>query len=573
MTSGFFTGDVLRGLAARVLLFLSLALLPIGLIAIVQTRQITDQSKANAELSLLAVTERISAAEERVLQEAFGAAEALASIVRLRHHSPEECGAFLKEYKEASGLYAMVGFVEADGVMRCSSVPGETDFSDAETFQHAVAARARFADARHGDEEGKRSSTLVTTPVFEGETLIGLMMISVPVATFDEIDEPDLPLKPLALLTFNKFGKVLTSEKAFEEVREEVPADVSLAAFSGKRTSVFRSINKMGEYRAYAVLPLVPDAVYAMSVWPSDTPFLRSNISSRLSALLPIIMWVASLIVAFMALNRLAITHIRKLGRQMRRFAFNRTLPRDTLSPSVPAELVEMERAFIDMAESIMRDEAQQEDSLREKNILLKEVHHRVKNNLQLISSIMNMQIRQAGSDDSRAVLQRLQERILSLATVHESLYQNDSRVRVDASRLLHDTVNQLLKVGLQPDSNIKVTQHYDSVTLDPDDAAPLTLLVSEAVTNALKYVSAEDGAHASITVNLRYDGEGHANLTVENTATSKQVASGTGLGSKLITAFTRQLNGQDRVSHENGIYRFEITFPVPEKAKPVIDF
>jgi two-component sensor histidine kinase len=287
----------------------------------------------------------------------------------------------------------------------------------------------------------------------------------------------------------------------------------------------------------------------------------------------PIAMWVASLIVAFLALDRLAIKHIRKLGRQMRRFALNRTMPRVTLAPSVPTELVEMESAFLDMAESILRDEATQEDRMRQKNILLKEVHHRVKNNLQLISSIMNMQIRQANTAESKFALQRLQERLLSLATVHENLYKDDNLTRVDASTLMREIVTQLLTVGLAAGTNVEVKQHYDQISLDPDDAAPLTLLTTEAVTNALKYVAQPTSEKPFISISLIQDAPERATLRVENTVGSDPDVSSTGLGARLITAFARQLNGQVEASEVDGIYHMTFSFPVPLHEKPVKDY
>ena len=284
-------------------------------------------------------------------------------------------------------------------------------------------------------------------------------------------------------------------------------------------------------------------------------------------------MWAASLIVAFWALNRLAIRHIRKLGRQMRRFALNRNLPRVTLGSSVPTELVEMEAAFISMGESILRDEATLEDSLREKNMLLKEVHHRVKNNLQLISSIMNMQIRQAKTSESSLVLRRLQERILSLATVHKNLYQNDNLAQVDASVLLHEVVNQLLSVGLGPSSNVKVTQNYAPITLEADDAAPLTLLMSEAMTNALKNVAHRAKAQGEISVTLEQISPDQAKLVIYNTTGGTPQQEGTGLGGKLINAFARQLNGQIDIEETETSYRMSISFPIHQGPKQLYDY
>ncbi|NEK21468.1 sensor histidine kinase [Sulfitobacter sp. JBTF-M27] len=573
MTSGFFSGDLLRGLAFRVLFFLSLALLPIGLIAISQTQQIAGQNRLNAELSLVAITEQAATAEAQILQEAFGAANAVASIVKLHRHDAKECSDFFRAYQEANPFYNLVGFIPTTGIMACSSAGSTYDFSENPTFIEALADPSRRISPIESSTVTNRRVTAVTTPVFEGSDLVGLVVISIPSEAYETIKEPALQMSPLALMTFNRHGEIITSERGLDVSADELPADVALAVFTGQDSAVFEAENLAGAQRVYAIRPIVQDAVFAVSVWPANTPFLNPSIVTRLGAFVPIVMWAASLVVAFWALNRLAIRHIRKLVRQMRRFALNRNLPQQTLGGGVPTELVEMEAAFINMGESILQDEATLEDSLREKNILLKEVHHRVKNNLQLISSIMNMQIRQAKTEDASLVLRRLQERILSLATVHKNLYQNDDLVRVDASVLLHESVNQLLSVGLAPGSNVKVTQKYEPISLEADDAAPLTLLVSEAVTNALKYVTNDDRRGGEIEIKLDYDGPDHAKLSLRNTTGGVPEQEGTGLGSKLIHAFARQLNGQINVEETEDQYTIEITFPIPQEAKQIYDY
>lgn len=573
MTSGFFSGKVLRGLAVRVLFFLSLALLPIGLIAIGQTQEISKQNRRNAELSLLSVTEQASQAERRVLQEAFSAAEALGSIIGLHRADVDACSSFFKEYIEVNPTYLLAGLIEPDGLMACSSAETSIDFSGSDSFEEAMKQPGRRAQTLETGASTKRPVTVVTTPIFDKDGLSGIVALSIPAETFASLEEPELSVAPLALMTFNQKGHILTTERDPETVASEVPRDVALRVFAGQGENVFTAQNKDGEKRVYAVQPIISDTVFAVSVWPMNTPFLNPPLSTTLSAFLPIAMWAASLIVAFWSLNRLAIRHIRKLGRQMRRFALNRNLPRETLGAGVPTELVEMETAFINMGESILRDEATLEDSLREKNILLKEVHHRVKNNLQLISSIMNMQIRQAKNDDVARVLRRLQERILGLATVHKNLYQNNDLVRVDASVLLHEVVNQLLSVGLVPGSKARVTQTYEPISIDADDAAPLTLLVSEAMTNALKNVNHYGGDTAEITITLSSVDPDHARLEVMNTKGGTPEQDGTGLGSRLIEAFARQLNGQIEIAEDDHTYRMMITFHVPQYSKQTYDY
>lgn len=573
MTSGFFSGDLLRGLAFRVLFFLSLALLPIGLIAISQTQQIAKQNRVNAELSLLSITEQAASAESQILQEAFGAADAIASIIRLHRGDMDECSKFFMAYQEANPLYNFVGFLPLDGLIRCSSAPGVYDFADDPYVVEALGHPQRRIRPLERSEITQQRVTAITTPVFEQGELVGLVAVSIPSEAFTRVKEPALPMSPLALMTFNRDGEVITTERGLSVAGPELPKNVALAVFTDQESAVFEAENQSGTTRIYAIRPVVQDSVFAVSVWPVDTPFLNPSLVTRLGAFVPILMWAASLVVAFWALNRLAIRHIRKLVRQMRRFALNRNLPTQTLGGAVPTELVEMEAAFISMGESILRDEATLEDSLREKNILLKEVHHRVKNNLQLISSIMNMQIRQAKTEDSNFMLRRLQERILSLATVHKNLYQNDNLVRVDASILLRESVNQLLSVGLPSGAKVNVVQDYEPISLEADDAAPLTLLVSEAVTNALKHVPKDGPTPGEVVIRLVSEQDSHARLSITNTSGETPQDAGTGLGSRLIDAFARQLNGTIRVEETPENYRLEISFPIPQEPRQVYDY
>ncbi len=573
MTSGFLRNSLFGGLAFRVLLFLSLALLPIGMIAVVQTKQIAEQSQRTAELSLIAVTEQAAATERTLLQEAFGAGRALTSVVKLVHDDSGQCSDFLQTYKDEVSKYRLVGYIKVNGLMDCSSTHISYDLSQTEYLKKAIERSTRMVTAVDSNGVSGTSVVVVTVPVLDGDTVIGFVFISIAKSELSNEGRENLTTAPLSLVTFNNAGEMLTPDADAQNIDMELPKGYELAQLTQNERQVFSATNQNGTERVYAVIPLVQGAAFAMSVWPTDTPLLKTDIAGRASALLPIVMWVASLIVAFWALNRLAITHIRKLGRQMRHFALNRTLPRKPLGEQVPFEIVAMEKSFLGMANSILQDEARLEDSLREKNILLKEVHHRVKNNLQLISSIMNMQIRQAPTEANRRVLQRLQDRILSLATVHKSLYQDNEMTRADGSILLREIVSRNLAVGMESNAGIEVVEDYDSILIRPDDAAPLSLLVSEGVTNALKYVPKNSVDGATIGVSLKYTDPESARLKITNTSGGVPPEEGTGLGSRLIQAFARQLNGKLEVKEEEGMYILTLDFPVPLKDKVVIDY
>lgn len=574
MTGGFLDGDVFRGLAFRILVFLSLALLPFGLIAVVQTREIARQAEAATELSLLGLTEQASGAERNFIQQGFGAAEALSSIVRLFIEDAEACVSFLRTYQQASGVYSLVGFLPADGVMTCSSAGGEYDFSAYPDFDGALAMSERSVILSRTGPVTQQPTLVVVSPVFERDVFSGFMLLSIDLTTLEENADFPTEINPSDLVIFNAAGDLLTSERARLVTEADLPLNRSLKTLVGDHTTVFEDVNSDAEERVYAVVPIVPDVVYAMSIWRQADVLASANQTGTLSIFLPILMWIASLVVAFWSINRLAIRYIRKLGRQMRLFAYNRSMPRSAMGQGVPKEFVDIQTAFMGMAESIIRDEASLEDSLREKNILLKEVHHRVKNNLQLISSIMNMQIRRAPTDESRLVLKRLQERILGLATVHKNLYQSQGLERFDAGALIEEIVGQLLVVGLPAGSAITVEQSYASVQLDTDDGAPLSLLVSEAVTNAMKYIGQATAQNpAELRIDLSQKDSETAVFKISNSVGAAPEAEGTGLGTQLINAFARQLNAEVITEIEEGVHHLTLTFPVPHRVKIVQDY
>lgn len=574
MTGGFLDLDIFRGLAFRMLLFLTLALLPFGLIAVVQTREIVRQAESNAELSLLALTDQAASAERSIFQEAFGAAEALSALAQLYARDTRACSAFLEAYRRAAGIYSFIGYLPPDGQMQCSSSGQSYDFSDFPGFAEEVEAPRRQVTWSAQGVISQMPVMILSQPFFTRAGFAGFMTLSVPLSAISEQMSDPLEGMPARLLTFNADGAIVRSDRAFDETGYDLPAGRDLSTLVGEDPFVFEDQNRAGQERLYAVVPIVPGVAYAMTIWRPEELAPGLSKSVGFSMFLPVIMWLASLVVAFWSLNRLAVRHIRKLGRQMRLFAYNRRVPRSVLGPSVPRELEDIQKAFVRMADSIIRDEAALEDSLRDKNILLKEVHHRVKNNLQLISSIMSMQIRRAQTDDARQVLQRLQDRILSLATVHKNLYQTENLDRVDAGHLAEEIMGQLLSMGLAASRGVKVSQSYASIEMDADDAAPLTLLMSEAVTNAMKYLGAPaEGAAPTLDISLSKTEEGEVCFRVANSTAGAQGSAGPGLGTQLISAFTRQLGGTVDVGFDASEHWMRLTFPLRQREKTAFDY
>lgn len=522
----------LRGdsLALRVIAFLSLALMPIGLIAIYQTREFQNEAIQRSELSLLALTERAASVEQQTIERAFGAAEAMGVVVDL-FDDPEACSRYLERFVVQSSIYTFIGHVPPDGRMRCSSLDRQVDASGQEDFEAMMANPRPVVSLSESGLITERPVVVVAAPIFAQAGFQGYIVLSIPHERLTPVPQIEVAdrTQPLGLVTFNGAGEILTMRGAAEEAALLLPEDADLADYVTFRTFAFTGRDRTGADRVFAVTPIVPGTVYAMGTWNPPRAFQTLMGSPATVGLFPVLMWMASLIVSYYAVHRLVIRHVRDLGSKMRRFATDRHVPAGSSVGEMSLELREIEEEFLQMAAGIVQDEAQLEDTVRERGILLKEVHHRVKNNLQLISSIMSMQMRRTTDPTTKSILSRLQDRILGLATIHRTLYQSDDMGRVNAAHLVREIVGQQA-VGAALEGEVRVTLDLDDLELLPDQAVPLSLLTAEAVANATNNLGKPADGPAWISVVLRNRGaEGW--IEIANSVAPREDEAGTGAG------------------------------------------
>jgi PAS domain S-box-containing protein len=208
--------------------------------------------------------------------------------------------------------------------------------------------------------------------------------------------------------------------------------------------------------------------------------------------------------------------------------------------------------------------EAQLQTSLREKEVLLREIHHRVKNNLQIVSSLLNLQLRVVDDPNLRALLQDCRQRIQAMALIHEALYQADALSRVPFEMYVRRLAAQLLGAYEVAPRRIRLTIHADHPALDIDKATPCALIFHELLSNALKHGfpagrsgTIDVGLHGTshqLTMWVRDNGVGvPPALDWQHTNT---------LGLKLISMLTEQLGGSLLLDREGGT-TFTLTVPL----------
>jgi PAS domain S-box-containing protein len=201
--------------------------------------------------------------------------------------------------------------------------------------------------------------------------------------------------------------------------------------------------------------------------------------------------------------------------------------------------------------------------SLHEKEVLLKEIHHRVKNNLQVTSSLLKLQSAKVQDAAALALLQESRDRIRSMALVHEKLYQSDDLSHVEFSWYVRSLVGSLSRSYGPRNARVAVVVDVQDVFLSIDAAVPCGLIINELITNALKYGFPDDGG-GEVRLHMRPVGESYV-LTVEDDGVGLPAdfdyRNTPSLGMQLVVTLADQLEGHvDAVS--NGGTKVTLTFP-----------
>jgi len=221
---------------------------------------------------------------------------------------------------------------------------------------------------------------------------------------------------------------------------------------------------------------------------------------------------------------------------------------------------------FSNMQREVCLREEELKGALASREMLLKEIHHRVKNNLQIVSSLLALQRERIENPEAYMALSESAQRVQSLSLVHEKLYQSSDFATLDLGEYLDDFCQGLLN-AFDARQNFDYSMERESVDVDIDIAIPLGLCVNEILSNSIKYGSPEHGRKGSILPVLKNDG---ARLLLEVSVSGPgfhlEAARKSGsLGLLLIDSLVAQVKGTISIHFSSGS-RFEIRVP---RAKP----
>ncbi len=217
-----------------------------------------------------------------------------------------------------------------------------------------------------------------------------------------------------------------------------------------------------------------------------------------------------------------------------------------------------------------MRDETERRRSnerlrasLREKEVLLQEIHHRVKNNLQVINSLLRLQSEHVPDESNRQMFAEAQSRVQAIAGIHELLYRSPDLARVDFSVYLNRLVRNLFSFYGIDEDRIHLAINVNHSNLEVSQAIPCGLIVNELVTNSLKHAFPR-GRHGTATVSLDCAGQACILVVDDNGVGLPEGFDwkhGDSLGLQLVQTLVKQLDAIVHLDRRAGT-RFEISFP-----------
>jgi two-component sensor histidine kinase len=463
-----------------------------------------------------------------------------------------------------AGYLNLIRF-DAVGRVQCAAatVPAQADRRNAEWFAR-LRGGAPFVVASIPQGIGPEPAVLAAVRSTDGRGAFDGGLASIIRLDSLKPDTADPTLPPGAEVALaDAQGRLLVATR--KDAFAPLPAGWAASA-SAPGGVVFNGKTPNGGDRVQAVAPLLDKDIFVLISAPKPGLLFWARLNPFASMVLPILAWLAAWAAVTVVSERVVIRWLVYLERVAGIYAKGRfsVRPVQAEAEGAPAEIQALAHALGVMADAIVQRDTSLRDSLAHKDALMREIHHRVKNNLQVITSLLNMQQRALTDPAARAAMSDTRQRITALALIYRALYQSPDLRRVDVRQFLEELVAHLTAGEGGRPSTIRTQLTADDLEIDPDKLAPLALFAVEAISNARKHAYDEDGgmilvrfsvSAEEVVLEIRDEGRGDAGALA-----------GAGVGRTLMSAFARQLRGRAEIGPgpEGGVVA-KLIFPAPE--------
>lgn len=550
-------------LRVRLLLLVALAIAPaivagaFNAVTRYESGMIESRTSLRA-LSILAVNRHLETLAEtnRLLQ-------TVAKLPEVVRFDTGACPLVVRQlHRELAQRYTNITVVDRDGVIRCSAqdIGAGLSYSDLGHLKTVIEGNAfTVGTVRTGPVSGERVLTAGAPVGTSGQAPVGAVITGLRAdflnSLFDQYQLPDG--SQFALV--DRTGESLAGRSSdtwrlpsTDTLRQAIAANRTEFAHSAGGLDYLVVLNRIGDYD-----------IHALTALPAASAL--SKVNSRLFAdMAQVFVFLVLAIVGVLVGARLMVLQpIRRFHGAVRAYRRDGGASFDFDARGAPPEIVELADEFRTMAHDVEARQEKLRALVSQRDLLVRETNHRVKNNLQIVASLLSLQSRRIAEPAAKAQFDLARQRVATLALLHRHLYEQRDTETVNLNTFFTQLMAQLASAfGHRAETAVAVPD----MRVPPSVAIPLGLIVTEAVTNAMKYAF-PDGRRGRISLEVSVaDGRGRLMLTDNGVGMAKDAASASGIGDVLMRGFAEQVSGTLKVEPApGGGTRLDLDFQLEE--------
>jgi two-component sensor histidine kinase len=534
------------------MLALAIALLPLGVLAVAAAiDNYRNVRAAEAEL----VSSRLTAFSRTVqgrIDEDFAL---LRSEILSQVDDPitrDDCARRLTRLAELDPAIDSVARLDANGSLVCASAGAPLARPAALDLAWHDGGRGRLPRATLIDEASPgRDLVLAVRDPVSGHAVFGRISRASLAGIFAPSD-----LDPQEHVRLLRAGSTVA-----DWGRSQLPALPDIAVM--RSGEIERYATGEGRHWYYGVDDLGSAGLRILAVREST----ELTVPQAVNVALPILMWMAAVAIGWLAIRWLVVAPLAQVRGSLDRYAAGDVTVRLGAARFRTQEVRDLGDAFDRMADQISRHEDDLRAGLATQKKLTREIHHRVKNNLQIVSSLLSLQSRDAANAEVAYAYATIQKRVNALALVHRWLYDDEAMRGVDLRSLAQDLCAGLEQsVTVVDGSTVAIVADVDRLYIGQDTAVPLAFLITELVTAAARL--AKSGSQ-TVRVTAKA-GEGRATLTIQAPSFRGEDVFAVGSGdpsARIVQGMARQM--RSKLAHDPEVGSYAIDFP-PTAPAPI---
>jgi len=489
---------------------------------------------------LVQSAQALAADENNLLASAEQIARAVSSVSAVRTIQPN-CDDVLKDALVGITYFGNLARIDQNGTVRCSALPSARGLNVAEMpiFRQAKRSSGFVVSGELPSKVLRRPVVAGMLPLHgPGGRFSGTLAIALDAKWLNTLMRTHAISSGAVVFVYDIDKHILSSNNAV--VAQALVADIEPRKGMG---TLRDGVDNKGEGWTFYQAPVRGGSIVVGFAMKKSALFGATYVSVAADFLTPVLMIILAWAAIWFATEQQVtrwISHLRRISGAYRGGHYS-VRPR---LDGAPREFVSLGADLSEMAQSIQDRDQRLRDAVEQKTILIREIHHRVKNNLQVVMSLLSLQAGQVRDPSAREALLQAQVRISALALVHRILHEIEFQPTVDLGRVIHDLAHQIAE-GMQGDDGfVRFDEKIMSRNAPGDLAVPIALFVAEVLTNTFKHAF-PPGHRGVISLGLGQARDGELRLTIDDDGTGfDSTTEAGGLGSRLIDLLAQQVNG-----------------------------